>query len=255
MIRRDLHIHTTYCDGDNTPRELVQAAYEAGMEAVGFAGHSFTWYDPDFYCMTEEKTKGYIDEINGLKEEYKDKIEVLLGIEMDMYSLTDPSPYDFIIGSLHYLKTGGFFAPVDENPVLFRFAAEEYFDGDYYAFAEEYFRQVSHILDETGADIIGHFDIISKFNEKHRFFDENHPRYIKAWKDAADHLIPYGKPFEINTGGMYSDWRSVPYPAPAIMEYIRERGGKLILSSDAHSTKALCHRFDQWESFTEQPRF
>ena len=62
------HNHTTFCDGKNTPREVVEYAYENGFRAIGLSGHATTPYDLR-YCMKD--IDGYIKEVNRLKEEYK----------------------------------------------------------------------------------------------------------------------------------------------------------------------------------------
>lgn len=48
---------------------------------------------------------------------------------------------------------------------MFSEAVEKHYGGDYYAFAEDYYTLERDVVDRTGADIIGHFDLITKFNE------------------------------------------------------------------------------------------
>ena len=71
----------------------------------------------------------------------------------------------------------------------------------------------------------------------------HHPRYVKAWQNAADILLKTGKPFEINTGAMSRGYRTSPYPHKEIRDYIRAHGGKLILSSDSHSKETIAYKF------------
>ena len=70
---------------------------------------------------------------------------------------------------------------------------------------------------------------------------------MKAWQQAADELLKTGKPFEVNTGAISRGYRTTPYPAKEIRDYIREHGGKLIMSSDAHAKENIAFRFDEWE--------
>ena len=58
-----------------------------------------------------------------------------------------------------------------------------------------------------------------------------------------------GIPFEINTGAIARGYRQLPYPAPEILSYIAKNGGKVILTSDAHSPENLCYRFDMAEKY------
>ena len=103
MILQDLHVHTTYCDGKNTPEDLVLAALNRGMKCIGFSGHSYTFFD-ESYCMSKQNTARYRAEIAALKEKYKGKIKILCGVEQDYYSEEPTVGYDYVIGSVHYIK-------------------------------------------------------------------------------------------------------------------------------------------------------
>lgn len=245
MILQDLHTHTTYCDGKNTPEEMVQAAIAKGLARIGFSGHCYTFFD-ERYCMSIPNVIKYMTEINALKEKYRGKIEIRCGVEQDYYSNFSRMGFDYVIGSVHYIKVGEEYIPVDETPALLTEAAKKHFGGDFYALAEEYFRTVGEVLAKTGGDIIGHFDLISKFNEGGRLFDESHPRYVAAYKSAIDRLLPYGKPFEINTGAISRGYRTHPYPSAAQIKYIAENGGSFILTGDTHAAENLCYEFEKW---------
>ncbi len=247
MTTKDLHTHTTYCDGANTPGEMVLSAIDKGLTAIGISGHSYTFFDTS-YCMQKEDIPRYIAELHYLRAKYFDRIHVLCGVEQDYYSDYPTDEFDYVIGSVHYLKCGEEYVPVDEKPEILRKAAEKYFGGDIYALCGEYFRTVADVVNKTGCDIIGHFDLITKFQEKEPLFDTAHPRYIAAWKAAADELLKAGVPFEINMGAISRGYRTSPYPGREIMEYLKEHGGKLVLSSDAHSTDAIAYKFDEFES-------
>ena len=144
------------------------------------------------------------------------------------------------------MKCGGDYVPVDETAEILKGAAEKHFGGDIYALCEEYYRTVADVVNKTACDIIGHFDLVTKFQEKEPLFDTDHPRYVAAWKKAADELLKAGVPFEINTGAITRGYRTSPYPSGEIVTYIREHGGKLVLSSDAHSTDAIAYGFDRF---------
>ena len=137
--------------------------------------------------------------------------------------------------------------PVDYMAEKLREGADKYFGGDFYALAEAYYAMMAKVVEVTKCDIIGHFDLITKFIEQDPAFDTNHPRYVKAWQQAADELLKTGKPFEVNTGAISRGYRTTPYPAKEIRDYIREHGGKLIMSSDAHVKENIAFRFDEWK--------
>ncbi len=234
----DYHVHTTFCDGKNTPEEMVLKAIEKGMTLLGFSAHSYTFFD-ESYCLRKERYDEYKGEINRLKEKYKDKIEILCGIEQDYYSKEPTEGFSYVIGSVHYVKKNDKYLPVDESEEIFIDIVKTYYNGDYYAFCEDYYEVVGNVVEKTKADIIGHFDLITKFNENSRLFDENNERYIAAWKKAADKLLKTGKVFEINTGAISRGYRTTPYPSKKILAYIEEKGGKIIKNSDSHSVDGL----------------
>ena len=58
MIWQDLHVHTTYCDGKNTPEEMVLAAIDKGLVRLGFSGHAYQSFDQE-PSMSIEGTAAY----------------------------------------------------------------------------------------------------------------------------------------------------------------------------------------------------
>ena len=238
MNTRDLHVHTNFSDGADTPARMVEAALAKGYAAIGFADHAPTSFDLS-WCMAPERVADYRAAVAALKETYRGRIEVLCGIEQDYYADTPAEGYDFVIGSVHYVLADGVYLPVDESPDHLRAAAEAHFGGDIYALCEAYFATVADVVRKTGATQIGHFDLIAKYNEQVPLFDESHPRYVAAWQQAADALLATGVPFERNVGAVYRGCRSVAYPAPPIEAYLRERGAVLVYASDAHCAAAL----------------
>ena len=248
MISKDLHMHTAYCDGTGAPEDMVLSAIDKGLETVGISGHSYTFFDTS-YCMQREDIPRYIAELRYLRAKYFDKIHVLCGVEQDYYSDYPTDDFDYVIGSVHYIKAGEEYIPVDESAETLNSAKEKYFDGDIYSLCEEYFSIVADVVNKTGCDIIGHFDLITKFIEREPLFDVNHPRYIAAWRKAADELLKTGVPFEINTGAISRGYRTSPYPSEEIISYIKEHGGSFVLSSDAHSADAIAYGFQDYEAW------
>lgn len=240
---KDLHVHTTYCDGKNTPEEMVLSAIEKGLTTIGFSVHSYTDFDLS-YCIKKEQIESYITEINSLKEKYKDKIEILCGVEMDILSDMDAEKFDYKIGSVHYVETESGYEAIDLSERDFIKTAEKM--GGFYEMAEKYYEFVAK-LGKVKPDIIGHFDLITKYNEGNRLFDTKNPRYVNAWKKAADALIPLNVPFEINTGAISRGLRKTPYPAPQIIEYLKAKGAKFIMNGDTHAKENLCFEFEKWE--------
>ena len=247
----DKHVHTIFSDGKNTPEEVVLEAIARGMDTIGFSDHAYTAFD-ESWCMKKGDIPLYRASIAELRARYAGRIKILCGIEQDFYSEEPTEGYDYVIGSVHYLRTGEEYIPVDESPEILRAAAKKHFGGDIYALIEEYYRTVARVVEKTGADIIGHFDLISKFNEDGALFDEANPRYLAAAQKAADILLKTGRPFEINTGAISRGYRTAPYPSLALRDYIRGQGGSFVLSSDSHAKETLCFKFEALENELEK---
>ena len=245
----DYHVHTTFCDGKSEAEETVLAAIEKGVSVLGFSGHGYTAHDGS-YCMSLENTEKYIAEINRLREKYKDKIEIRLGIEQDFFGETVPWA-EYRIGSVHYMKFGDEYVDVDGGNDLLIYAADKYFGGDMMCVCEAYFEIVGKVFEKTACDIIGHFDLLTKYNEQKRIIDTDNPRYIAAWRKAVDKLLPAKKPFEINLGAIFRGMRTAPYPSAEQIEYIASKGGVFILTSDSHSADTVCRDFETWKLWTE----
>lgn len=246
MILKDYHMHTTFCDGNNTPEEMVISAIEKGMTEIGITIHSYVFFD-ETVCKKEEDVGKFFENVSLLKEKYKEKIKILCGIEQDYYSELPIYNFDYIIGSVHYLKQGNEYLPLDISSEQLDGFVEKYYDSDYLLLVEDYYKTLQNVVTKTNADIIGHIDLITKFVEKGTYFDIKGERYLAAAKSAINKLIPYGKPFEINTGAISRGYRTTPYPSLDLINYIKEKGGKLILSSDSHSAENICFQFDKWE--------
>ena len=131
-----LHNHTNFADGAASAEDMVRAAIEKGCTAIGFSEHSETPFDPPG-GMKSGAFSSYRDEILRLKEKYRGKIEIFLGIEQDIFSPpADRTNLDFVIGSVHYVSENGEYFSVDESVESFERNAKQGFGGDVHAFAE-----------------------------------------------------------------------------------------------------------------------
>lgn len=255
MIFSNYHTHTVFCDGKNTPEEIVIRAIELGCKEIGFSGHSYTHFDQS-YCMSQENTPLYKEEIKGLREKYKNKINILLGVEQDYYSDEPTDDYDYIIGSVHYLFKDGVYLPVDESKEFQIDAVENHYDGDFYAFVEDYYRTVAKLYEKTRCNIIGHIDLVTKFNGDNSLFDTSNPRYIKAMQSAVKALSSAPVIFEVNTGAVSRGYKNEPFPSDDVLGEIKKHQKALILTSDCHSKENLLYGFkDQWERLQKSGNF
>lgn len=239
-----LHNHTCFCDGENTPEEMILAAIKAGVETIGFSGHSCTSFDLS-YCMTRENTAKYREEILRLREKYRDRIRVLLGIERDFYADPDDDSYDYVIGSVHYIVADdGAICAIDESREMILRDVREHFGGNIYRWTQRYYETLAHVVEKTGCNIVGHFDLVRKFNGDGTLFDGDLPAYRLAVLSAMEALTGSDVIFEINTSAMKSDRRKVPYPSPDILDWLARHRARIIITSDAHRAEDILFGFE-----------
>jgi len=240
MTKGNLHTHSVFCDGHDTPEEIVLEALSLGCSYIGFSGHSFSGISRDLsFCMSREGTEEYKAEIRRLQLKYADRIRVILGVEQEYYSEESTDDYEYVIGSVHYVCKDGVYIPVDQSRDTQLSAVRELYNGDYYAFIEDYYALVGDVFRKTHCDIVGHFDLITKFNEDKDLFDTYHPRYIKAADDALKKLLCEDVCFEINYGAIARGYRRTPYPEDRLLKQIVQAGKRIVCTSDCHRKEQL----------------
>ena len=245
MLYCDYHTHTTFSDGENTPEEMILEAIRRGMPELGISDHSYTAFD-ERYCIQKDRREEYRHELKELQEKYAGRILLRRGLEQDYWGEEPVEEPEYLIGSVHYVRCRGAYLAVDDGAEKLLGEVRDYFKGDIYAFCEAYYELVGGVAEKTGCQIIGHFDLVTKFMEKTQILDPEHPRDIAAWQQATDRLLSSGCLFEINTGARRRGYRTGPYPRPDILQYLQERGGRFILSGDSHSAAALCFEFERF---------
>ena len=215
----NLHTHSTFCDGKNTPEEIVLAAIDKGFASIGFSGHGYTPFDLR-YCMKD--TEGYIADIERLKVKYDGKITVLLGIEEDAFAPVDRKRFDYIIGSSHYYCIDGKYYPIDSSYDYFKKCLEA-FEYDVVRMAEVYYGSFYEYIKERKPDIIGHFDLITKFDELDRSLFLENAQYRAVAESFALKAVDSGCLFEVNTGAITRGLRSTPYPSEHLLHVLKIR--------------------------------
>lgn len=244
MQKSNFHTHTVYSDGDDTVREMIETAINKGFNAIGFSDHSFAKSELDYCMKAEEQRKNY-DEIQKLSEEYREKIAVYAGVELDGESERPEYldfEYDFIISSVHEIVRHGVSMPIDASAELQIKLVNELFSSDWEEFAKVYYHALVNHVNRNKTDIVGHFDLITKYS----LMNENE-RYIKYAIEAVHEISKTCRTFELNTGAMARGYRTSPYPAGFIIDEIKSCGGRMIITSDCHCREKLDCWFDEAE--------
>ena len=235
-----VHTHSRLCDGKNSLAEMAEAACAAGIKHLGFSGHVHTPIGYDEGNVLPFGAEEYLALCAALKARYSGKMEILTGIEWDSCADGDlPGGLDYWIGSVHNLRgRNGKHYSVDWTREMFLACRDEEFGGDIYAMLEAYFEEVKSVA-AMKPSILGHIDLVTKLNGDGSLFDGAEVRYRAAALDALESADTAATLLEINTGAVARGYRSEPYPALFLLERWRERGGRIIITSDAHSAEAL----------------
>lgn len=251
---QNLHTHTCYCDGKDSPEEIVLTAIDKGFTSIGFSGHSYMHYAPN-HSMSIDGTEEYKNEITLLKEKYQNKIDIFCGLEVDMYSEIDLTGYDYLIGSVHYLLCDGKYIGFDRSTEVVKGVIDEHFAGIGIEYAKAYYKALAELPQYGNFDIIGHFDLITKHCDNVKLFDQNSAEYKNAAMEAVRALegkIPF---FEVNTGAIARGYRKKPYPEDFLLKELKKRGFGAVITSDCHDRKMLDCEFEYAAELLKQCGF
>ena len=136
--------------------------------------------------------------------------------------------------------------PVDHTPELLADGIRDHFSGSAEAFVRAYYQQQRDMVANFDFDVIGHLDLVRKFNVKHPYFDEKADWYREEIGKTAAEVAKSGKIAEVNTGAIARGWLDDAYPSKEFRQMLRERGVKFILSSDAHTAEGIDCAFDRF---------
>lgn len=232
--KQNLHIHSTYVDGKDTPEEMILRAVERGFDSIGFSEHSYLPYSTFPQQLTETDMVRYREEIHALKSKYNGIIDIFCGLEFDFYSSVPTQGFDYLIGSVHYLDIAGSIVTFDRGLPETLAYINTFFGGDGLRFAKQYFETVAQLPEKRPFDILGHFDLLTKNNAAGRFLDVSSKAYLNAGFDTIAALkgrIPF---FEVNTGPLARGYKMEPYPQMEFLKEFQRQGFGVVITSDCH---------------------
>ena len=243
-ILSTLHNHCTMCDGRSTPDEMLSAAAAAGFTDFGMSCHGYAPFDPAYSIPGEEQ---YLSAMEDRRAAWAGRLRLYTGVEEDLFAPSAmPERYDYRIGDVHYARdrSTGEFVPVDGSVEDLFHVIRHLFHGNAMDMVRDYFDNMV-AASERHPLILGHFDLITKYNDRGHFFDEESGEYQDVSSQALEACLANGVVFEVNAGAMAKGLRSVPYPAPFLLRRLRDLGGRITLSADCHYAPRLTAGLDQ----------
>ncbi len=225
----DYHLHGNFC-GHATGElfEYVEAAIAKGFTEIGFSDHLPKVVDPDpYHAMLEEELPRYVDAVAALQKKYRALITIKLGIEADYFAghesetkrLIDAFPFDYVLGSIHFLGDWHF---TSKQGLLL-------YDSEDPAVAfPRYFELLKQMIKTGLFDIVAHPDALRRgaFRPA-RSMEEEH-------REVARLLSEKGMAIELNTAGIRRGTGSV-YPERSFLAACVAERVPVTLGSDAHA--------------------
>ncbi|HNX49886.1 MAG TPA: histidinol-phosphatase HisJ family protein [Thermoanaerobaculaceae bacterium] len=240
----DNHTHTARCGhAEGETVDYVEAALAAGLSAIAVTDHVPMFWLPEdqrdpHLAMALDDLPRYVDEVLALGDQYRDRIDVRLGIEADfipgheegLRRLLEPFPFDLVLGSVHWVD--GWLMDGPRSIPRFQQGPDEV-DRIWKAYAETLIRAARSGL----FDILTHLDLPKKFG-----FRPSVP-FAGRQADVVTAVAASGCAVELSSGGLRKPVGEA-YPAPDLLRDLVAAGVPVVLSSDAHAPAEVGFRFD-----------
>lgn len=237
-MRADVHMHCGFSnDSETRPEDMVESAIAKGLSVICFTDH----YDKDNLDWGDEAifdVESYFQKMIELQEEYRDQIDIRIGVEIGMQpylaeyyqDFMAQHPFDFVIGSVH---------SVLEHDVALDFFQKHSDPEGYKIYFEEMLQDVQKI---KSYDVLGHLDYIVRYsNQGSKGFDLND--YMDIIEEILKQVIAHGKGIEMNMSGLKYGL-GAPHPQPEIIKRYRELGGEIItVGADGHIPEHIAYDY------------
>jgi histidinol-phosphatase (PHP family) len=225
----DYHMHTPLCQhATGQPVEYAARALKTGLVEIGFSDHAPMRQDDfDNWRMRFDQLEEYVLMVRHAQTEFP-QLSVKLGLEIDylpgyedwIRELSTQQPWDYLIGSVHYVWDGW---DID-NPAK----KSEWKKWKPLEVWTAYYERLTQAADSGLFDIIGHADLPKKFC----FYPEQDVTYLYQRFLAAAQRRQVA--VEINTAGLRKECREV-YPNRRLLELAAQNGVAITFGSDAHA--------------------
>jgi len=233
----DYHMHTPLCrHAVGEPWQYAEQAAIAGLDEIGFSDHCPMpgGYDADFRMTADQ-----MDEYFRMVEEARRRapsLPIKFGLEADYYPGTEDYvrdllvsyPFDFVLGSVHYIGDWGF-----DNPELIEGFSARHIE----AIWTDYFDLLRRAAASRLFDVLAHPDLVKKFG--HRASGD----LSRFYRPVLTEMQRAGTALEVSSAGLRKQVREI-YPSLEFMKLANREGVTITFASDAHSPAEVGHRFD-----------
>ncbi len=238
----DYHLHTPRCGhATGSLDDYVRTGLERGLAEMGFADHlPLVHMHDDTLSMPVAELPAYVAEVLELGRRYPEAA-LKLGIEADFVpthldriaSLVASQPFDYVIGSVHFIDGWGFDDPRFLNG---------YRERDLPKLWRRYFELLGDAAESGLFDILAHPDLIKKFGMRPDV------DMGEIYADCVQRIAASDVAIEVSTAGLRKPVGEI-YPAPEFLRLCCEAGIPVALGSDAHGPGEVAYAFDMLPDF------
>ena len=245
----DYHLHLRPDDADaTTERYFTQdnvaryraVATERGIAELGVSEHIYRFHQALEVWRHPFWERYAIDDVDAYCEFVREQTDLRLGIEADfvpgaedrMVNLLSSRDFDYVVGSVHFIREGA----VD---------MDDYSVWDAGRSVEEIWRRYFETIGEAARsgmfDVLAHPDLVKVWGRERPLPEGDLRRYYEL---AMDGIAESGIAIEVSTAGLRKRVQEL-YPAPAFLEMCLEAGAPVALSSDAHRPEEIGADYDR----------
>jgi len=244
----DYHLHLRPDELDATPAEHFteanaqryrDAASERGIAELGVSEHVYrfaqaldVWQHPLWCEFAHDDLDAYCDFVRSTDLRLGIEADFIPGAEDRIANLLEARDFDYVVGSVHFLRDHAL--DTDDYSVwsLGRSAEEIW---------REYFRTLGEAARSGLFDILAHPDLVKVWGRDRPVPEGDLRRYYEL---AIEGIAESGSAIEVSTAGLRKRAQEI-YPAPAFLEMCLEAGVPVALSSDAHRPEDVGADYDQ----------
>jgi histidinol-phosphatase (PHP family) len=237
LLPADYHMHTPLCrHATGEPDEYARRALEIGLTEIGFSDHSPMRQDNfDEWRMNFSQLDEYVEKVRKAQKDFP-RLQIRLALEVDylpggeewIRELAARHPWDYFIGSVHYVSDSW---DID-NPAKL----SEWKNRDVFEVWQIYFERLTKAAESKLFEIIGHADLPKKFGHKpNQNCAPLYEQFLEATKKS-------GCAIELNTAGLRKGCTEI-YPSREILSLAFQKGVPITFGSDAHAPQEVGMNF------------
>jgi histidinol-phosphatase (PHP family) len=232
-------MHTPLCrHATGEPVDYARRAVELGFTEIGFSDHSPMRRDDfDDWRMRFDQLGEYVEKVRKAQRDFP-QLTIRLAMEVDylpgqeewIRELASLHPWDYFIGSVHYVS--------DSWAIDSPYKRSEWKNRDVWEVWSIYFERLTMAAESGLFEIIGHADLPKKFG--YRPTRDCTPLYETFLNAAKKHNCA----LDVNTAGLRKDCKEI-YPSRQILELAFQKGVPITFGSDAHAPEEVGLNFKE----------